>query len=1518
MNDFERIYTVIKSKYSCGVPFYNYDNCTYDSLSNMYYQQGVLSLQNSTGYSNVPFNDIPVACGFPNTVYRQCVPSEPPDEEEKVELPSGFRINVNSAYVYPEEKSIPIVSATTLRSDNPGTESNIFDKNEQTFWLSDWVTWSSSRRYELRINFDNTYFIKKFLIKFVLNYCPVSIRLFNNNQEVKQFTVLNTGDFQIFSLDNEIQTDNVVIHFQMSFDVSNRPVRIVEIDFKEYSLILKNPNDFDLDISSSTGLENMYNTLYYNEKLGFNNCFKHINTKKYIGFDSRNNFILVDSCTESNNLEYDKDNFTLKRKLTDNCFNTNTFYNVVPNDTSLVLSDCNLDVDVKLELMNDFIAFYSRLRQVATTEYIMSVGTTIVPSTFSTIPTKYFSETVTYTKVRYSSVSILTIIHTSTTKRAYLTFDDGITWRQLTSSINILDGDMSADGKYITLCEDSRYYVSQNADTPSLTFRMKLIDKANYKVILSKTGQLQCLQFRNNNFISNDYGNTFKNNSIGLYDIDIGFYYFCTSYSGSISISFKHVKRTPFVLGIDFLNNIIIDIPSQNYWIEDNVPTNSINNIQKVLISEDCKYIFILDSNGLVINTSYFRPQFWKVNSLQNIKESQRILLGISIDINNVKGDMCISKNGKFVYLIYKVLKSDGTYGGLIFYSKDYGDTFQQLKTNDNFINNNLNNFTSLDVSPDGKTLVLSDTIKVYKTSLSDNEIGDDITDKNTIISIPSNEYKYLLTPLTPLSTFTKSIKNRSTIYRISEQNILVDDSNTILITVPVSLNTRNISSICKSDDNNIVLYSIGNNIYNKNSNIVFTALSPIVFLTFKNLPNNRNMYIALSDKIHYSNDGILWNTVNMISKKWVSACIVPILIQNNYVIYCIEEFGKFYFSSDNGITWKSNDILENYSWISIDCSTDGKIVIATIKNNLPLISYDGGLSFNFIKFNETLVDISGNYIKQFIDCSINENGSIISIVLDNGRIIISKDFGKSWNYYGDYYFYQNDIDLNKKDTLYTFSSSLVNTNISGYTYTNSNILNVFSKNMFTGATGATGATGSYFSYFPNQSGYSITYGQINSNNLLYTGLSTTKTSNVNILGDFIEIKYNYLFKLNNLTLGGISYDSSTFDSFVRECNILASLDGINFTLIGSTFSGKLTWYAPIIKFIVNDSNYYKVFRIVIRSVNNQSLVRSVNIFNLSFEGDIYTPTTALNTTSKWNNIVIKPDRVLAVRNNNQLLQGFKIHPIFTENDLNRVVSDVTYTPATTGSTNSHSLSSDLYVNNLTINSGYTLITNGFRIFCRGKLTNNGIINNDGIQSQTIRTLGIGANGGDGGTTSILNGSPGGNSTNCVINANGGRGGNGASGGIANTTSNVEILSLPQFAIVGRNASNNVINGGAGGGGGSRGTTINGGSGGAGGGIIMICANQIENNGIITARGQDGFSFTSTSNISSGSGAGGGGGGGGGTIIIVTTYTSTLDNTKLLVSGGKGGSGQVNTSNSSLSGLNGENGRDGRLVVVFV
>ena len=121
MNDFERIYTVIKSQYSCGVPYYNYDACTYDQLSNMYYQQGTLNLPSSTGYSNVPFDDIPVACGFPNVVYSQCVPSDPPDDD--VQQTSGFRININGAYVYPDTNNLILKNPIDFNMDiNTGEE----------------------------------------------------------------------------------------------------------------------------------------------------------------------------------------------------------------------------------------------------------------------------------------------------------------------------------------------------------------------------------------------------------------------------------------------------------------------------------------------------------------------------------------------------------------------------------------------------------------------------------------------------------------------------------------------------------------------------------------------------------------------------------------------------------------------------------------------------------------------------------------------------------------------------------------------------------------------------------------------------------------------------------------------------------------------------------------------------------------------------------------------------------------------------------------------------------------------------------------------------------------------------------------------------------------------------------------------------------------------------------------------------------------------------------------------------
>ena len=46
----------------------------------------------------------------------------------------------------------------------------------------------------------------------------------------------------------------------------------------------------------------------------------------------------------------------------------------------------------------------------------------------------------------------------------------------------------------------------------------------------------------------------------------------------------------------------------------------------------------------------------------------------------------------------------------------------------------------------------------------------------------------------------------------------------------------------------------------------------------------------------------------------------------------------------------------------------------------------------------------------------------------------------------------------------------------------------------------------------------------------------------------------------------------------------------------------------------------------------------------------------------------------------------------------------------------------DMYYNNLTINSGCTLIANGFRIFVKGTLTNNGTIGSTAAYTTQINS----------------------------------------------------------------------------------------------------------------------------------------------------------------------------------------------------
>ena len=89
-------------------------------------------------------------------------------------------------------------------------------------------------------------------------------------------------------------------------------------------------------------------------------------------------------------------------------------------------------------------------------------------------------------------------------------------------------------------------------------------------------------------------------------------------------------------------------------------------------------------------------------------------------------------------------------------------------------------------------------------------------------------------------------------------------------------------------------------------------------------------------------------------------------------------------------------------------------------------------------------------------------------------------------------------------------------------------------------------------------------------------------------------------------------------------------------------------------------------------------------------------------------------------------------------------------------------LQRDIYMQDLFINSGVYLETAGYRIFCRGTLTNNGWIRNDGHDgtSGTGNSAGAGGDGGHGG--SLAAGTDGGNGGRGGYEAGGTHGGGGA------------------------------------------------------------------------------------------------------------------------------------------------------------
>lgn len=285
-------------------------------------------------------------------------------------------------------------------------------------------------------------------------------------------------------------------------------------------------------------------------------------------------------------------------------------------------------------------------------------------------------------------------------------------------------------------------------------------------------------------------------------------------------------------------------------------------------------------------------------------------------------------------------------------------------------------------------------------------------------------------------------------------------------------------------------------------------------------------------------------------------------------------------------------------------------------------------------------------------------------------------------------------------------------------------------------------------------------------------------------------------------------------------------------------------------------------------------------------------------------------------------------------------------------------LTTDMYYNNLTINTTKTLNTAGYRIFVKGTLTTNGtgaikcvgLAGGNGVNGATAATggtggtagaaiptgfflLGIaGAAGGRGRGTATgagAVGSDGGSTTTSmgVDGANGGDGANSDNGssqytkgnaGSATATTN-HIRSLPELIVLRdftqsspTRVTGSAGSGGGGGGGGGTDPTDGAGGGGGGsaspGGTMLISASKIINNGTISVAGADGGNG-GNGGIGSGGAHGGGGGGGGGSSggLMILVYKILTNNGTISVAAGNGGT----KGTGGTSGANGVNGTTG-------
>lgn len=272
------------------------------------------------------------------------------------------------------------------------------------------------------------------------------------------------------------------------------------------------------------------------------------------------------------------------------------------------------------------------------------------------------------------------------------------------------------------------------------------------------------------------------------------------------------------------------------------------------------------------------------------------------------------------------------------------------------------------------------------------------------------------------------------------------------------------------------------------------------------------------------------------------------------------------------------------------------------------------------------------------------------------------------------------------------------------------------------------------------------------------------------------------------------------------------------------------------------------------------------------------------------------------------------------------------------------SLTSDVFYNNLTINNGITLTTDGWRIFVKGTLTNNGTISANGTNGGAG---GAGGNGGGGVNTSGAAGAAGAAAnypegstaygTDGPAGGSGGLGGNNSSAPSRAGAAGVAGTTTTTARKIGSDGSNGGTGGAAGNGGGG---AAAGGTGGTSSGALRneirtyvaayLMYDPQTGDFYYTAGGGGSGGGGQGGSVSAGSTGGGGGGGGGGGAGsaggCVSIFARTLVNAGAITAvggnGGNGGAGgngdtSVDAGWGGGGGGGGAGGNGGVIVLVY-